>query len=239
MKHKAAGWTRGLNILRTARVLRISAVQWRCCVESLLFYSNDRNFHTTVFSPCQSFIPYVIRRHFSWVPGLSLWRLWWTKHGGKLFSEYFRLTLCHHLSTSAPYPFYSFAVDSVWPYLIKGVHFIRSLSTTAFTEGLSLWKLQSTGHLKVHIPFAVRVRLPYFIGDVDPLYDKPSMLTDILSGQSVFYCICATFCYCYLYPSYVNSGWNAVVRQDVDSTGIWTVAGMLWLDRTLILQVFE
>ena len=91
---------------------------------------------------------------------------------------------------------------------------------------------------KVHIPFAVQVRLPYFIEHADPLYDTPSVLTDILSGLSVFYCICATFCQCYLYPSYVNSGWNggirqdvvilqvfeggwnAVVRQDVDTTGV-------------------
>jgi hypothetical protein len=41
----------------------------------------------------------------------------------------------------------------------------------------------------VHIPFTVQVRLPYFIEDVDPLYDTPSVLTDILSGQSVFCCI--------------------------------------------------
>lgn len=76
---------------------------------------------------------------------------------------------------------------------------------------------------EVHIPFAVQVKLPYFIEDVDlfdPLYDTHSVLTDIVSGQCVFYCICGTFCHCYLYPSYVISGWNAVVRQDVDTTGI-------------------
>jgi hypothetical protein len=73
---------------------------------------------------------------------------------------------------------------------------------------------------KVHIPFAVQVILPYFIEDVDPLYDTPSVLADILSGQSVFCCICATFRHCYLYPSYVNSGWNGGIRQDVDTTGV-------------------
>ena len=71
MKYTAAGLTIGLIIGRTARALRISAVQWRCCVEALLFYSNDRHFHTTVVSPCQSFIPYVFVGGFSPTSQLS------------------------------------------------------------------------------------------------------------------------------------------------------------------------
>jgi hypothetical protein len=59
-------------------------------------------------------------------PVHSVWGLWCTERWNRLFSEYFRLTLCHHLSTSAPYPFYSSAVDCVWRYLIQGVHFFRS-----------------------------------------------------------------------------------------------------------------
>ena len=54
---------------------------------------------------------------------------------------------------------------------------------------------------EVHIPFAVQVKLPYFVEDVDPLYDTPFVLTDIVSGQCVLYCICGTFCHCYLTPA--------------------------------------